>query len=102
MARAAARMEVPGAGSGSVSVSTSPGAALKRRERRDLHEFSVLVGDEELDVEHGQTRPVGARTRCGEADLDLVAALGQAQARDGCRRGPQGRPGIALLAAAEA
>ena len=98
-ARAATRRWVPGAGRGSVSANDSPGRRLEATRARDLQEVAFALGHEELDVEDGQARPIGAGPRGGEGDLDLVAALGHAQAGDGRRGRPQRRQGVALLAA---
>ena len=81
-------------------VRASPGAALKRRDR---------ARPSGSRLRHGRRRArsrarAGALRRCwprgaAKRDLDLVSALGQAQPGDGGRGRPQGRQGVALLAA---
>jgi hypothetical protein len=65
----------------------------------DLLEVAGDVGPQDLQLEDAQRGAVGGRPRRHVGDLQLVAALGEVDARDGGRDVAQGGERIPLLAA---
>ncbi len=75
----------------------------RRRSPRDrlghLLEGALARGPQDLDVDHRKARSVRGRAWRYQGDLDVVPPLGHAHVAHGLGRAPQGRQGVAPLAA---